>query len=438
VTAPFASDGVLPLQGLRVVDSASLFAGPVIATMLGDYGADVIKVEHPAGDNLRKLGWEKDGVSLWWALIARNKRSLTLKLSAPEGAEAMKRLLATADVFIENFRTGTLEKWGLGPDVLHDLNPGLVIVRTTGFGQTGPYARRPGFGTLAESMSGYAHINGFPDGPPTLPPFALGDGVAAMTGAFAAMMALFWRDRGGTGQVIDLSIYEPLFWILGPQASVYDQLGVVQGRTGNRAPFTAPRNAYQARDGRWFGLSGSSQSIAERVLRLVGRPDMLEEPWFNDHAGRLAHQDELDEAIAAWIAEHDSEEVMQAFEEQEAAIAPVFSIADIFDDPQFKARETITTVEHPVLGPLKMQNVIPRLVTTPGRIRSCGPDLGAHNRELLQDELGYTDKELARLATLGVIAVPETTPSKVTDARDGDDRREADASPCGGDGTPQA
>ncbi len=394
----------LPLEGIRVVDAASLFAGPVIATMLGDFGADVIKVEHPTGDNLRKLGWQKDGVSLWWALIARNKRSVTLKLSDPKGAEAMKRLLATADVFVENFRTGTLEKWGLGWDVVHELNPRLVMVRTTGFGQDGPYARRPGFGTLAESMSGYAHINGFPDGPPTLPPFALGDSVAALTGAFAAMAALWWREHGGTGQAIDLSIYEPLFWILGPQASVYDQLGIVQNRTGNRAPFTAPRNAYQARDGRWLGLSGSSQSIAERVMRLVGRPELVDEPWFADHEGRLQHQDELDEAIGAWIAERDSDEVVRAFEEQSAAIAPVLSIADIFEDPQFIARDTITTVEHPVLGPLKMQNVITRLGATPGQIRSCGPDLGAHNQEVLGGELGFDQDELDELADSGVIA----------------------------------
>ena len=384
------ASGPLPLAGLRVVDAASLFAGPVIATMLGDYGADVIKVEHPTGDNLRKLGWEKDGVSLWWALIGRNKRSLTLKLSDPEGAAVMKRLLATADVFIENFRTGTLERWGITWEELHAANPGLVMVRTTGFGQTGPYARRPGFGTLAESMSGYAHINGFPDGPPTLPPFALGDGVAAMTGAFAAVMALFW--------------------ILGPQTSVYDQLGIVQDRVGNRAPFTAPRNAYRSRDGRWLGLSASSQSIAERVVALVGRPELVDEPWFTDHAGRLEHQDELDEAIGAWIAERDADEVVRAFEEQSAAIAPVLSIADIFEDPQFLARETITTVEHPVLGPLKMQNVIPRLLGTPGRIRSCGPDLGAHNHEILHDELGYDEQEIAALVRNGVIAPPAAAP----------------------------
>ena len=253
-------------------------------------------------------------------------------------------------------------------------------------------------------MSGYAHINGFPDGPPTLPPFALGDSVAALTGAFAAMSALWWREHGGTGQAIDLSIYEPLFWILGPQASVYDQLGIVQNRTGNRAPFTAPRNAYQSKDGRWLGLSGSSQSIAERVMRLVGRPELIDEPWFADHDGRLQHQDELDDAIGSWIAERDSDEVVRAFEEQSAAIAPVLSIADIFEDPQFIARDTITTVEHPVLGPLKMQNVITRLGTTPGQIRSCGPDLGAHNQEVLGGELGFDQASSTELADSGVIA----------------------------------
>jgi formyl-CoA transferase len=264
-------------------------------------------------------------------------------------------------------------------------------------------------------MSGYAHINGFPDGPPTLPPFALGDGVAAMTGAFAVMMALWWRDHGGgAGQMIDLSIYEPLFWILGPQASVYDQLGVVQNRTGNRAPFTSPRNAYLSKDGVWLGVSASAQSIAERVLRLVGRPDLVEQPWFSNHAGRLEHQDELDEPIAAWIAARDAEEVIRGFEDAQAAIAPVLSIADIFEDPQFAARETITTVEHPVLGPLKMQNVIPRLTATPGRIRSCGPDLGSSNREILGGELGYSDAELARLAQRGVIAEENPMPEGAT------------------------
>lgn len=395
----------LPLEGVRVVDAATLFAGPVIATIMGDFGADVLKIEHPRGDNLRSLGWSKDGVSLWWALVGRNKRSVTLDLSHPRGQELAKRILQDADVFVEGFRPGTLERWNLGPDVLHELNPQLVVVRTSGFGQTGPYSRLPGFGTLAESISGYAYINGWPDGPPTLPPFALADAVASLTGTFAAMFALWWREHGGNGQgqVIDLAIYEPLFWILGPQALVYDQLGIVQERTGNAAPFTAPRNAYRAKDGRWLGLSASAQSIAERVMRVVGREDLVEEPWFRDHAGRLEHADELDAVIQEWIGARTAEEVLAAFAEHEAAIAPVYSIADVFDDPQYKARATITTVDHPKLGAVKMQNVIPTLSVTPGRISHAGPELGEHNREVYVGELGLSDVELADLREQGVV-----------------------------------
>jgi formyl-CoA transferase len=395
----------LPLEGLRVVDAATLFAGPMIASIMADYGADVVKIEHPSGDNLRKLGWTKDGVSLWWALVSRNKRSITLALSHPRGQELAKRLLADADVFIEGFRPGTLERWNLHPDVLHELNPGLVIVRTSGFGQTGPYSSLPGFGTLAESISGFAYITGWPDGPPTLPPFGLADGVASLTGAFATMFALWWREHGGNGQgqVIDLAIYEPLFWLLGPQSLLYDQLGIVQERTGNAAPFTAPRNAYRTKDGRWLGLSASAQSIAERVMRIVGREDLVAEPWFADHTGRLEHADELDSIIQDWIGQRTADEVLAAFAEHEAAIAPINSIADIFGDPQFESRETITTVDHPKLGPLKMQNVIPRLTRTPGRINHPGPELGEHNDEIYRGELGIDQADLDELRRLGVV-----------------------------------
>jgi formyl-CoA transferase len=394
----------LPLRGLRVVDAATLFAGPVCASLMGDYGAEVIKVEHPKGDNLRSLGWQKDGVSLWWALVGRNKRSVTLTLSDPRGQELAKKLLATADVFIEGFRPGTLERWNMSPEILHELNPGLVIVRTSGFGQSGPYSQLPGFGTLAESISGFAYINGWPDGPPTLPPFALADGVASLAGAYAAMVALWWRDHGGEGkgQVIDLAIYEPLFWLLGPQATLYDQLGIVQERTGNSAPFTAPRNAYQASDGRWLGLSASAQSIAERVMKIVGREELVDEPWFRNHTGRLEHAAELDAIIQEWIGRHTTEEVLAAFAEHEAAIAPINSIADIMKDPQFLARETVTTVEHPKLGPIKMQNVIPRLMDTPGRIDNPGPELGEHNAEVYGD-LGLSAEEIESLRSDGVI-----------------------------------
>ena len=396
-----------PLAGLRVIDAATLFAGPMVATLLGDYGADVIKVEHPAGDSLRNLGWEKDGVSLWWAVVNRNKRAVTLKLSHDLGRQAMLRLVERADVLIENFRPGTMERWGLGWDDVHRINPRLVMVRVTGFGQTGPYRERAGFGTLAESMSGFAHINGHPGGPPTLPPFALADGIAGLSGAFLTMAALRARDLGdGAGQVIDLSIYEPIFWLLGPQATIYDQLGVVQGRTGNRAPFTAPRNAYLSRDGVWLGLSGSSQSTAERTVRLIGRPEMADQPWFANHAGRLRHQDELDEAIGAWVVARDADEVVEAFSEAGAAIAPILDISGIVEDPQFVHNETITTVEDPVLGPVRMQNLVGRLSATPGGVRTTGPSLGEHNRNILGDLIGYGEAELTHMAEEGVISFP--------------------------------
>ena len=404
-----ATDGAAgapsPLAGLRVIDVSTLFAGPLIATFLADFGADVIKVEHPRGDALRTLGWSKDGVSLWWLVVNRNKRCVTLDLSKLAGQELLKQLARDADLLVENFRPGTLERWGLGYDDLHAINPRLVMVRTTGFGQTGPMRSRPGFGTLAEAMSGFAHINGQPDGPPTLPPFALADSVAALHGAAAAMFALYHRDAGGAGegQCIDLSIYEPLFSILGPQATVYDQLGIAQRRTGNRAPFTAPRNAYQARDGTWLGLSASSQSVAERVMRLVGRADLVDEPWFKDHAGRLDHQDELDQAIGDWIGERTADEVLDRFAEHEAAIAPVYSIAEIFEDPQYRARETITDVEHERLGPVKIQNVVPRLSRTPGTIRHLGPELGAHNEEIFVGELGRRREDLDAWRREGVV-----------------------------------
>ena len=402
--------GPLPLAGVKVVDAATIFAGPVAATLLADFGADVVKVEHPTGDSLRGLGWHRDGVSLWWAHANRNKRGVTIKLSHPRGRDLMLRLLADADVLIENFRPGTLDRWGLDWDTLHGTNPRLVVARVTGFGQTGPYRNRPGFGTLAESMSGFAHINGYPDGPPTLPPFALADGIAALSAAFSIQTALYWRDTaGGVGQEIDLSIFEPLFWILGPQSTVYDQLGVVQQRTGNRAPFTAPRNVFITRDGTWLGLSASAQSIAERTMRLVGRGDLVSEPWFADHAGRLEHQDELDEAIAAWIGERDTPEVIAAFEEAGAAVAPILDIAGIFEDPQFEARGTIASVEHAVLGPVRMPNVLARFGETPGRIATAGPALGEHNDEVF-GALGYRPEELAELADLGVIVEPSGTP----------------------------
>lgn len=393
-----------PLEGLKVVDVATLFAGPIIASLMADYGADVIKIEHPKGDSLRSMGWQKNGKSLWWLLASRNKRCVTLNLSQPNGQELLLNLVRDADVFVENFRPGTLERWDIGPEVLHSVNPGLVIVRTTGFGQDGPKSGLPGFGTLAEAMSGFAHLNGWADRPPTLPPFALADGVAALTGAFAVMYALWWREHEGKGkgQVIDLSIYEPLFWLLGPQVTIYDQLGVLNERDGNRAPFSAPRNAYQSKDGQWLAVSGTAQSVAERVMRIVGREDLIDEPWFNDHDGRLSHVDELDAAIQEWIGQRTTREVLDAFAENHAAIARVYTIEDILTDPQYKARETITTIDDPDLGPVRMQNVIPRLSRTPGQVEYVGPRLGEHNLEVF-GSLGLSPERLVELRHNGTI-----------------------------------
>jgi crotonobetainyl-CoA:carnitine CoA-transferase CaiB-like acyl-CoA transferase len=392
------------LAGLRVLDCGVLFAGPLVATNLADLGADVIKVEHPNGDPLRSLGWKKDDVSLWWAHANRNKRYVSLNLSTPDGAALLRELARDADVLVESFRPGRMEQWGLDYEALSAVNPGLVMVRTTGYGQTGPYRDRPGFGTIAEAMSGFAYTNGFPDGPPVLPSFALGDGISALYGTIATLAALHHRDRAqGAGQVIDVSLVEPLFAFLGPQALVYDQLGVVQERTGNSTTWTCPRNAYLTGDGRWVAVSASSQSIAERLIRLVGRGDLAEAEWFADHSGRVAHAEELDRVIGEWIAQCTLAEVLAAFEQAEAAAGPVYSIADIFEDPHFAERQTITSVEHPQLGTMKTPNVIPRLERTPGVVRNFGGDLGEHNRAVFVDELGHSDADLEQWKREGVI-----------------------------------
>lgn len=392
-----------PLTGLRVLDVSTILAGPLCCQILGDQGADVIKIEHPvAGDGMRGHGPAKNGVPLWWKEISRNKRTLGLNLSAPEGADILLRLARTADVLVENFRPGTLERWGLGPDVLHEANPRLVIVRITGFGQRGPYAARPGFGTLAEAMSGFAAMTGEPDGPPTLPPFGLADGICALATAYAVMTALRAREHTGRGQVADLSIIEPILTVLGAQPTIYDKLGIVQPRTGNRSVNNAPRNTYRCADGSWVAVSTSAQSIAERVMRLVGRPDVVDEPWFATGKGRAEHADELDAAVAAWVGERTREEVLAAFEEAEAAVAPIYDVRDVMADPQLAALDAITTVVDPELGELRMQNVMFRLSDTPGEIRWPGRPHGADTDEILA-ELGLPPSRIAELRDKGVI-----------------------------------
>ncbi|MFY4720487.1 CaiB/BaiF CoA transferase family protein [Streptomyces sp. LaBMicrA B280] len=391
------------LEGVRVLDLATLFAGPMAATLLGDFGAEVIKVEHPGRpDPSRGHGPAKGGVGLWWKVLGRNKRAITLDLSRPGGRATLLRLAATADVVIENFRPGTLERWDLGWAELSAANPRLVLARVTAFGQFGPYAHRPGFGTLAEAMSGFAALTGEPDAPPVLPPFGLADSVAGLTTAYAVLTALAARERTGTGQVVDMAIIEPILSVLGPHPTWYDQLGYVQERTGNRSANNAPRNTYRTADGTWVAVSTSAQSVAERVMRLVGRPELIEEPWFATGVERAAHAEVLDAAVGSWIAGRTRTEVLAAFEKAEAAVAPVQDVRDVFEDPQYQALNTVTTVPDPELGPLRLQNVLFRLSATPGAIRWAGRPHGADTDAVLT-ELGLAPSDIAALRAEGAL-----------------------------------
>ncbi|HET9077558.1 MAG TPA: CoA transferase, partial [Acidimicrobiales bacterium] len=378
------------LSGLRVIDASSILAGPLCCQILGDYGADVVKIEHPVyGDNLRGHGKQHQGVPLWWKEVARNKRTIGLDLGDPAGAEVFLRLAASADVVVENFRPGTLERWGIGPEKLHEVNPGLILLRLTGFGQTGPYASRAGFGTLAEAMSGFAHMTGESDGPPTLPAFGLADSICGIAGVAAVLTALRHREvQGGDGQVIDLSILEPIMTAVGPAPSVYHHTGDIQTRHGNRSTNNAPRNTYRTRDGSWVAISTSAQQIAERVMRLVGHPEVIDEPWFASGAGRFTHVDELDDYVGSWIAERDRDEVMEAFTGANAAIAPVYDARDIVEDPHIRQTGMLTEVPDEDLGSVLMHNVMWRMSDTPGRIRFSGRKPGADTDEVLTGELG--------------------------------------------------
>ncbi|WP_345564117.1 CoA transferase [Nonomuraea rosea] len=392
------------LADLRVIDAATLFAGPSAAMMLADFGADVIKIEHPRrGDPSRGHGASVDGVGLWWKTLARNKRAAAVDLSRAEGQEILRRMATRSDVLIENFRPGTLERWDLAPEDLMELNPRLIVARMTGFGQFGPMSKQPGFGTLAEAMSGFAAMTGQPDGPPTLPPLALADGIAGLAMSYAIMVALHAREQTGRGQVIDMAIIEPILGLLGPQMSAYKALGVVPKRTGNRSSSNAPRNTYRTRDGRWLAISTSAQPIAERVVTLVGRPDLVEQPWFANGHGRVQHVDELDEAVSSWIAERDAAEVIARFEEVHAAVAPIYDVTDLAEDPQYAALETFVEVPDEELGSVTMQNVLFRMSETPGEIRWPGRPIGRDTDEVL-GELDYSGERIAALREDGVIA----------------------------------
>ena len=392
------------LQGIRVLDVSTVIAGPTIGMLLGDFGADVIKIEHPRGDVLRETGHQKDGIGLWFKMANRNKRCITMNFSTDAGAELFKELIKSADVLIENFRTSTMERWGLGWETLKLINPGLVMVRVTGFGQTGPYKMRPGFGTVAEAFSGFAGMTGEIDGPPTLPNFGLADGIAESYGTFATMFALYYRDvQGGSGQFIDLSIYEPIFQLLGPQPLAYDQLGIIQERMGNRSLNNAPRNTYKTLDNRWVAVSTNSPAIVKRVLTLCGGEKAASDPRFQTPKGRVKFIDEVDEIVSSWIGKHKLSEVLEKFEEAEAAVGPVYNIAQIFEDPQYIARDNIVNIDDEDLGQMKMTGAFPLMSETPAEVRHAGPSKGKHNIEIFCGELKLKLEEFERLQKEGVV-----------------------------------
>jgi len=396
---------MMPLEGLKVIDVSTILAGPLCCQILGDFGADVIKIEHPVhGDSMRGHGAQKDGLSIWWKEISRNKRTVGLNLGTPVGAKVFLRMVADADVLVENFRPGTLERWGIGPEELQRVNPGLVLVRLTGFGQTGPYSSRAGFGTLAEAMSGFAYLTGAAEGPPTLPAFGLADSICGIAASSAVMMALRHRDtNGGGGQIIDINILEPIMTAVGPSPTVYQQTGVIEEREGNRSKNNSPRNTYRTRDGHWVAVSSSAQSVAERIMTLVGHAELLDEPWFASGRGRADNADRIDGYVANWIAQRDRIEVLEEFELVGGAVAPVFDAKDIVEDPHIRATKMLIEVDDPDLGSVLQHNVMWRMSESPGRIRFTGREQGADTDEILISELGYSAKEIEDFREQGAI-----------------------------------
>jgi crotonobetainyl-CoA:carnitine CoA-transferase CaiB-like acyl-CoA transferase len=396
-----------PLVGIRVVEVGMLFAGPMSTAFLADLGADVIKVEPPGGDEVRKVGHFKDGEGLWWRVTNRGKTVLAADLGTAEGADIVRRLVKTADVFVENFRPGKLASWGLDYETLSRDNPGLVMLHFSGYGQAGPYRDRPGMGTLAEAFSGFAHTTGEEGGPPTLPSYPVADGIAALNGAFAVLAALVNRStNGGLGDNIEISLYEPLLSMLGAMVIDYDQLGFVSERHGNRSTWSAPRNTYRTRDDRWVALSAAANSAARRAFNAIGRPDLADDPELATNPQRLKRIDECDGAVADWVRERDQAEVLRVFEAAGVVAGPIYDVAQLFDDPHVKARETLVSLPDPALGTVRMQGVVPRFQRAPGRVRWPGkPAIGHDSRRVLLD-CGYSEEQVESLIGRGIVKAP--------------------------------
>jgi crotonobetainyl-CoA:carnitine CoA-transferase CaiB-like acyl-CoA transferase len=393
------------LSGIRIIDAATLIAGPMVATSLGELGAEVIKIEQPGvGDPLRSWGQRKDGFGLVWKSVSRNKRCITLDLRQEAGQQLLHRLLEVSDVLILGSRPSALAKWGLEPATLVARHPRLVVLHVSGYGSGGPDSDKPGYGTLAEAMSGFAHLVGEPDGPPSLPPFMLADGVAALSAATAVMAALYHRDAGGgPGQNIDVNLIEPLARLIESATLTYDQLGTVSARTGSRFDASAPRNCYRTSDGKWLAMSSASPRMAQRVFTAVGRPDLAADPGYYSPAGRTAHGDEIDAVVAGWVGQRTLTDALEILQAHECAVARVYDAEALMADRHLVARGTFPLVNDPDLGPVRVQAPTARLSATPARVAHLGPALGAHNESVYAGLLGLDEAEMAELRVHGTI-----------------------------------
>ena len=394
-----------PLKGVRIIDAGNMVAAPFATVLLADFGAEVIKIEHPKyGDGQRKLEPIMDGIPLWWKSVARNKRCITLDLGKPEGADIFKRLVKGTDVVVENYRPGTFEKWGIGYEAIRAIDPRIIMLRISGFGQTGPYKNRAGFGRVAEAMSGLTNLIGEPDGPPMSPGYPLGDLIAGIFGSLSVMMALYHRDlRGGEGQMIDLALYEAVFRFLDFDPIQYDQMKTVHMRTGNRVAYVAPSSMFKTKDGKYLTLAASTQSVWLRLAEAIGRIDMTTDPKFIDNSARVENSVECNGVVGAWIAQHTRDEVIEHFDKHGVAYSAVFDMEDAFRDLQYRAREAMVRVPDPDLGEAIVQNVVPKFSATPGSVDFLGRKLGEDNEEILCGELGLTREKLKELKDAGII-----------------------------------